>query len=83
MGIEKVPVDVSTEPEPTDKLQTSLDEKANESAEMAMKDDAASTDTAERVKGHPIIRNGKHDQPSYQCTTATNTSSQARTCLNT
>ncbi|KAJ4165869.1 hypothetical protein LMH87_007479 [Akanthomyces muscarius] len=59
MGIGKVPVDVSTQLEPTDKLQTSLDEKSNESAEIASKDDAASTDTAERVKGHPVIRNGE------------------------
>ena len=61
MGIGKLPVDVSTQLEPTDKLQTSLNEKANESAEIASKDDAASTGTAERVKGHPVIRNGKHD----------------------
>ena len=78
MGIEKVPVDVSAQLEPTDKLQSSLNEKANENPEIVSKDDAASTDTAERVKGHPVIRNGKHNQLRSQFTPAANTSPQAR-----
>ncbi|OAR01615.1 hypothetical protein LLEC1_00465 [Akanthomyces lecanii] len=61
MGIEKVPGDVAAQLEPADKLQTSLDEKANENEEVTSKEDAVSTDTAERVKGHPVIRNGKQD----------------------
>ncbi len=74
MGIEKAPADVSAQLATTDKWQTSLDEKTTESPEMASKDYAASTDTAERVNGHPVIRNGKHKGLRCPFLPATNTS---------
>ncbi|EGX93558.1 OPT peptide transporter Mtd1 [Cordyceps militaris CM01] len=60
MASEKAPVDVSAQLEPADKRQTSLDGRTTESPKVPGKDDdAASTETAERVQGHPIIRNGE------------------------
>lgn len=65
MGSEKTSVGATAEPELAltssfelnSKTQT-IGEKTTEIPDANSQDDAASSDTAERVKGHPVIRNG-------------------------